>query len=100
MMTYDNIVAEVGKMKDLMKERLSRKDNSEGNLSQTPVADKEGGDEADSLRRVNTMMKNAIDSVKDIRVQEALPRINQYSTENGLVLDLSDQIQFFLILLM
>jgi hypothetical protein len=85
MMTYDNIVAEVGKMKDLMKERLSRKNNSVGNLSQTPVADKEGGDEADSLRRVNTMMKNAIDSVKDIRVQEALPRINQYSTENCLV---------------
>lgn len=77
--TFDDIVAELDKMKDLMKERFSRKNNTVETLSETRLANKEGGEEANSLKRVNTMIKNARDSMRDIRVQEALPRINQYS---------------------
>eukprot|EP00890_Picochlorum_soloecismus_P006207 jgi/Picsp_1/6588/NSC_03931-R1_---NA--- len=80
MMAYDIIVAEVGRMGEWLKEHLARKNKNIETSSQRPLA-KNGSEEADPLKQVNTMMKSATASVRSIRVQEALPKINQYRLE-------------------
>jgi len=84
--TYDAIVAEVGRRGEWLKEHLARKKND--SETQRPVAEK-GGEEEDFLKELNAMIKNASEFARSIRVQEALPRFNQYSTANALVLNMS-----------